>query len=132
MAERHLRTVDFLVLPADKGGRKVLVHRNDLLKMHLELLNSKFYKPSDFTVDAQYWNTSVVPRYMKCVRCVLDADATVSPLDLTYSLKNGLAGLISKFSNTVKDHKPAGQVAFRALHAGGSHSLAGLSAWVAR
>ena len=53
-------------------------------------------------------------------------------MDLTFSLQYGLDGLVSKFCNTVNDHKPDGAVAFRPLHSGSKFSLGGVASWVSR
>ena len=51
-AERFLRKADFLVLPADKNGCRVMVDIGDLVSAHAELLGEGTYEQlSGVTLD---------------------------------------------------------------------------------
>ena len=69
--------------------------------------------------------------YRELARELNKIDSRFRPSDICASLERGSENIVSIMQHTCKDHKPDGQVAFRSIHACGSHSFEGISKAIA-
>ena len=117
-----------VALPTDKDGGFCLVHSGVLREVHLQLFRSSWYKEvASLYASESFWKDNVVPPFIGICKRICKADpipfkeltSSVNPLHTSSVLRN-----------TVKTHKPNGQVKFRPVHASSKHCFSSASVWL--
>ena len=131
IAYLHLLDQDrWAPIPADKGGGYILCTAPDLFKFRKQIVNSAWYSPvPNAAVEEQAYKVAC-HQYCKTASNIVRADLHHSLSDLTSSLQNGVRSFTCKLNGTIKAHKPAGQVAMRAIHSASSYSFSSLGRWL--
>ena len=114
-----------VALPTDKDGGFCLVHSGVLREVHLQLFRSSWYKEvASLYASESFWKDNVVPPFIGICKRICKVDpipfkeltSSVNPLHTSSVLRN-----------TVKTHKPNGQVKFRPVHASSKHCFSSAS-----
>lgn len=125
-----IRNSDYAIIPTDKDGGYCLVPRGCLRDAHREILQKSWYE--EFPIEFLPPWKCVAEQYVSLAHKIARVERQSSMVSLiTSSLRYGNDdGLVRTLDITVKSHKPAGEVSFRNIHAGGPYPFAGLGAWL--
>ena len=128
LAEQLLEESQYFVLPADKGGGYILCPVQAIMQQQDKILTSNWYIDSTQDIHTAFEQASCEHKTLCAV--VNKFNDEYSLANLLHSLDRGVKGFKAQLHHTVKAHKAAGSVSFRAIHAMSLYSFEGLSVWL--
>ena len=128
LAMDELHDLNIIPVPTDKGGGFSLVAPDDLVVMHEEIFSkSRYERVQIHSLDCLI-DTENVEYGDLCAEVSGFSKTFLSTANLTASITKGV--FTATLINTVKAHKPAGEISLRPIHACSSYAYAGLSLWL--
>lgn len=129
-AMHWLRHSQWHVIPSDKLGGFVLLHHDDYVLLHEELLSGAWYEElPPQRISAIEFDRFVSEQYTKLGKAIEDC-ASFSSKSICGSLKFSTGCMHGSLINTCKHHKLAGEALLRVVHASSCHVFASMLHWI--